>query len=129
MINKETYKRFTEKRKGKNVIPLLNSACGVDLPKWMLAEESDIRWYLSGDAVDKLAKLEDKIMDGTLKEFPCKCIEELDVIRKGMIFILYTMCLEQNFGQRFFIKYKSKINEWFKNYLKNKELQEKQECR
>ena len=68
MINKETYKRFTEKRKGKNVIPLLNSACGVDLPKWMLAEESDIRWYLSGDAVDKLANLEDKIMDGTLIE-------------------------------------------------------------
>ena len=50
--------------------------------------------------------------------------EELDVIRKGMIFILYQMCLEQNFGQGFFIKYKSKINEWFKNYLKNKELQE-----
>ena len=50
--------------------------------------------------------------------------KELDVIRKGMIFILYQMCLEQNFGQRFFTEYKSKINEWFKNYLKNKELQE-----
>lgn len=50
--------------------------------------------------------------------------EELDIIRKGMIFILYTMSLEQNFGQRFFLEYKSKINEWFKNYLKNKELQE-----
>lgn len=48
--------------------------------------------------------------------------EELDVIRKGMIFILYTMCLEQNFGQGFFLEYKSKINEWFKNYLKNKEF-------
>lgn len=53
--------------------------------------------------------------------------EELDAIRKGMIFILYQMCLEQNLGQRFFTEYKSKINEWFewfKNYLKNKELQE-----
>ena len=50
--------------------------------------------------------------------------EELDIIRKGMIFILYQMCSEQNLGQQFFIEYKSKINEWFKNYLKNKELQE-----
>ena len=51
--------------------------------------------------------------------------KELDVIRKGMIFILYQMCLEQNFGQGFFIEYKSKINEWFKNYLKTKELRER----
>lgn len=51
--------------------------------------------------------------------------EELDIIRKGMIFILYTMSLEQNFGQRFFLEYKSKINKWFENYLKNKELQER----
>ena len=50
--------------------------------------------------------------------------KELDIIRKGMIFILYQMCLEQNLGQGFFTEYKSKINEWFKNYLKNKELQE-----
>lgn len=52
--------------------------------------------------------------------------EELDAIRKGMIFILYQMCSEQNLGQGFFTEYKSKINEWFewfKNYLKNKELQ------
>ena len=56
--------------------------------------------------------------------------KELDAIRKGMIFILYQMCLEQNFGQQVFTEYKSKINEWFewfKNYLKNKELQEEQE--
>ena len=51
--------------------------------------------------------------------------EELDIIRKGMIFILYQMCLEQNFGQGVFLKYKPKINEWFKNYLKSKELQER----
>ena len=51
--------------------------------------------------------------------------KELDVIRKGMIFILYQMSLEQNFGQGVFLKYKAKINEWFKNYLKNKELQER----
>lgn len=50
--------------------------------------------------------------------------KELDIIRKGMIFILYQMCLEQNLGQGFFLEYKSKINEWFENYLKNKELQE-----
>lgn len=60
------YKRFTEKRNGKNVIPLLNSVCGVDLPKWTIAKESDIRQYLSGDAVDKFAELEDKIENGLL---------------------------------------------------------------
>ena len=76
---------------------------------------------------DRLADLEDKIKNGTLVELPCKGIEELDIIKKGMIFILYKMCLEQNLGQGVFLKYKSKINEWFKSYLKNKELQEKQE--
>ena len=35
------------------------------------------------------------------------------------------MCLEQNLRQGVFLEYKLKINEWFKNYLKNKELQEK----
>lgn len=52
--------------------------------------------------------------------------EELDAIRKGMIFILYQMCLEQNFGQGVFLEYKSKINEWFKNHLKNNELRERE---
>ena len=73
----------------------------------------------------RLYELEDKIEAGTLAELPCKCIEELDIIKDGMIFIFYKMCLEQNLGQAVFIEYKSKINEWFKNYLKNKGLQEK----
>ena len=55
------YKRFTEKRKGKNVIPLRNAVCGFDMPKWSIAKESDIQSFLSGDAVDRLAELEDKI--------------------------------------------------------------------
>lgn len=75
---------------------------------------------------NRLAELEDKIENGTLVELPCKCIEELDIIKDGMIFIFYKMCLEQNLGQGVFLEYKSKINEWFKNYLKNKELQEKE---
>ena len=75
---------------------------------------------------NRLAELEDKIENGTLVELPCKCIEELDIIKDGMIFIFYKICLEQNLGQRVFLEYKSKINEWFKNYLKNKELQEKE---
>ena len=66
----------------------------------------------------RLYELEDKIMNGTLVELPCKGIEELDIIKKGMIFIFYKMCLEQNLGQGVFLEYKSKINEWFKNYLK-----------
>ena len=79
------------------------------------------------DCLKRLAELEDKIENRTLAELPCKGIEELDIIKKGMIFIFYKMCLEQNLGQGVFLKYKSKINEWFKSYLKNKELQEKQE--
>lgn len=79
------------------------------------------------ELLNHLAKLEDKIENGTLVELPCKCIEELDTIKDGMIFIFYKMCLEQNLGQGVFLKYKSKVNEWFKNYLKNKGLQEKGE--
>ena len=98
-------------------------------------EESSIEYYnLYRDfkrenqkLKDRIAELEDKIENGTLVELPCKGIEELDIIKKGMIFIFYKMCLEQNLGQGVFLKYKSKINEWFKSYLKNKELQEEQE--
>lgn len=64
------YKKFTEKRKGKNVIPLLNSVCGVDLPHWTIETASDIRSYLSGNAVDRFSELEDKIENGTLIERP-----------------------------------------------------------
>lgn len=83
-------------------------------------------WQYSQEQIaERLALLEDKIENGMLIELPCKGIEELDIIKKGMIFIFYKMCLEQNLGQGVFLKYKSKINEWFKIYLKNKELQEK----
>lgn len=64
------YKRFTEKRNGKNVIPLRNAVCGVVLPKWSIEEHSDIQSFLSGDAVDRLAELENKIENGTLIELP-----------------------------------------------------------
>ena len=76
------------------------------------------------ELLNRLAELEDKIENGTLVELPCKCIEELDIIKDGMIFIFYKMCLEQNLGQGIFLEYKSKINEWFKSYLKNRGLQE-----
>ena len=75
------------------------------------------------ELLNRLAELEDKIEDGTFVELLCKCIEELDTIKDGMIFIFYKMCLEQNLGQGVFLEYKSKINEWFKSYL-NKVLQE-----
>lgn len=70
--------------------------------------------------ISRLFELEDKIENGTLVELQCKCIEELNIIKKGMISIFYKMCLEQNFGQEFFLKYKSKINDWFKNYRRNR---------
>lgn len=81
--------------------------------------------YSTFDCLRRLAELEDKIENETLVELPCKCIEELDIIKDGMIFIFYKMCLDQNLRQGVFLEYKSKINEWFKNYLKNKGLQEK----
>ena len=89
-------------------------------------ERENLKPEQLAEIYDRLADLEDKIKNGTLVELPCKGIEELDIIKKGMIFILYKMCLEQNLGQGVFLKHKSKINEWFKSYLKNKELQEKQ---
>ena len=72
------------------------------------------------ETYSRLTELEDKIENGTLVELPCKCIEELDIIKDGMIFIFYKMCLEQNLGQGVFLEYKSKINEWFKSYLKKR---------
>ena len=72
------------------------------------------------EVVNRLAELEDKIENGILVELPCKCIEELNIIKDGMIFIFYKMCLEQNLGQGVFLEYKSKINEWFKSYLKKR---------
>ena len=65
------YERMTEKRNVKNVIPLRNSVCGIDVPKWEIAEK-DNEAFLSGDAVNRLAELEDKIENGTLIELPCK---------------------------------------------------------
>ena len=64
--------RYTEKRNGKNVIPLRNAVCGIDLPKWCIHKESYIQSFLSGEAVDRLAELETKIENGTLIELPCK---------------------------------------------------------
>jgi hypothetical protein len=66
------YKRFTEKRNGKNVIPLRKAGCGVGLPKWSIEEHSEVQSFLSGDAADRLAELEDKIEQGTLIELPCE---------------------------------------------------------
>lgn len=39
------------------------------------------------EILERLAELEDKIENETLVESPCKCIEELDIIKDGMIFI------------------------------------------
>lgn len=107
----ENYKRLTFKR----LVDPYNNDC----------EEAENATAASYDELlNRPAELEDKIENGTLVELPCKCIEELDIIKDGMIFIFYKMCLEQNLGQGVFLEYKSKINEWFKSYLKNRGLQE-----
>ena len=60
------YKRYVEKRNGKNVLPLRNAVCGIDMPKWELRTANYNEMFLSGEAVDRLAELEDKIENGTL---------------------------------------------------------------
>ena len=113
------YKRLTKRNANGEVET-------VKTPKSSYIQEVYEEWdEINRELKLRLAELEDKIENGTLVELPCKCIEELDIIKDGMIFIFYKMCLEQNLGQAVFIEYKSKINEWFKNYLKNKGLQEK----
>lgn len=64
--------RFTEKRNGKNVIPLRNAVCGVDMPRWKLARKSDLEAFLSGEAVDRLAEYEDAVEQGRLVVLPCR---------------------------------------------------------
>ena len=66
------YERLTEKRKGQNVIPLRNSVCGVDMPKWALSKANDNEMFLSGDVADRLCEIEDKICEGRMVELPCK---------------------------------------------------------
>ena len=74
------YERFTEKQKGKNVIPLRNAVCGVDLPKWSIYKHSDIQSFLSGDAVDRLAELEDDLESGKIIRLPCEVDSEIYII-------------------------------------------------
>ena len=75
--------RYTKKRNGKNVIPLRNAVCGVGLPKWSIHKESDIQSFLSGDAVERFAELEDKIEQGTLIELPCKVGDTIYYINRN----------------------------------------------
>lgn len=64
--------RLTQKRNGKNVIPLLMAACGFNLPYWRIDKADDLHSYLSGDAADKLATCEDAEEQGLLVKLPCK---------------------------------------------------------
>ena len=48
--------------------------------------------------------------------------EEIDAIKKGMHFLLYSMCLQLNLGREIFVKYKIQINNWFENYKKLKKI-------
>ena len=88
------YKRFTEKRKGKNVIPLRNAVCGFGMPKWSIAEESDIQSFLSGDAVDRLAELEDKIENGTLIDTESYYVREEPIYEKQRWLVCSPLVIE-----------------------------------
>lgn len=61
MINKETYKRFTERT--KHGIAVLDSG-----ERFVLS----CGGYATTKALERLAELEDKIENGTLVELPCK---------------------------------------------------------
>lgn len=65
MINKDTYKRFTERR-GSLVIDNCGNCPNVNNPQGC----TDKNCYEI--MKNRLAELEDKIMDGTLVELPCK---------------------------------------------------------
>ena len=79
------YKRYVEKRNGENVIPLRNAICGIDMPKWELQTVNDNEMFLSGEAVDKLAELEDRIENKTLIDLPCKVGDWLYYIYENKI--------------------------------------------
>lgn len=68
MINKDTYKRITARlANGKAVVDFIASGAG------------------RMKTVDRLAELEDKIMDGTLVELPCK-------VGDNAVAIIDTLC-------------------------------------
>ena len=68
--------RYTQKRNGQNVIPLLNVVCGVDMPKWSIIKVSDNEMYLAGDAVDLLAEFEAEEEAASMVEFgQTVCVE------------------------------------------------------
>lgn len=48
--------------------------------------------------------------------------EEIDAIKRGMHFLLYSMCLQLNLGREIFVKYKIQLNNWFENYKKLKKI-------
>lgn len=79
-------KRYTEKRGDKYVIPLKNTICGIDIPKWKITTVSDNEMYLEGEAVDKLAKYEDE--------------EELHIVSKGdILYLAYTFRHKEHIGK------------------------------
>lgn len=80
--------RYTTTRNGKNVIPLLNAVCGIDMPYWRIDKADDLHSYLSGDAADKFAAYEDAEEQGRLVILPCKVgdtLYEIDLPEYGVI--------------------------------------------
>jgi hypothetical protein len=93
--------RYTTKRNGKNVIPLLMAVCGIDLPYWRIDRADDLHSYLSGDAADKLAAYEDAEEQGRMVILPCKVGDKvLDKIADH-IFTIQTVELGYKAGTLF----------------------------
>lgn len=84
-------KRLTEKRDGKNVIPLRNAITGIDIPYWKISRANDLEMFLYGNAADRLAAYEDAEEQELLIRLPFKvgdCVYYLnpfDEIEKGKI--------------------------------------------
>lgn len=87
--------RLTEKRDGKNVIPLRNMVCGVDLPYWKISRANELVSFLYGDAADRLATYEDAGLEP----------EEISNIIKGCIGIYRQDWMVTLFGKP--------LSEWY----------------
>ena len=74
--------RLTEKRNDKNVVPLRNAICGVNMPHWEISKANDLEKFLSGDAADRLAAYEDTDLSPEIcREYK---IFEDEIVSKGV---------------------------------------------
>ena len=93
--------RLTEKRDGKNVIPLRNAVCGIDMPYWKVSKANDLEAFLYGAAADKLAAFEDAEEHGRMVIMPCKVGDKVLNKISNYVFTIQTVELGHKTGTIF----------------------------